>query len=110
MDIRYTKYDTHVPTTTEFQAMIDKRKRQHTLVGLRFDKRMAAQEEVEAKQLKFLAEKTKAMSEYAQAVIDAIDEHSRKTTERAKAIAEKKEEQSQSQGTILKAYSKIVRQ
>ena len=35
------------------------------LVRERFDEKMAAQVEVESKQLKVLAEKTKAMSEYA---------------------------------------------
>ena len=47
---------------------------------------MAAQAEVEFKQLKFLVEETKAMFEYAHAVIDTIDEHSRTTFERAKTI------------------------
>ena len=56
---------THVPTIVEFQAMTDELKRQNTLPGQRFNERMATEAEVEAKQLKFLAKKTKAMSEYA---------------------------------------------
>ena len=43
-------------------------------------------------------------------MIDVIDEHARTTSERVKALAEEREEQSQSQGTILKAISKIVGQ
>ena len=62
--------DTHVSNVVEFQEMIDELKRHNTLAGRCFDKRMAAQ----AKQLKFLVEKTKVMSEYAQVVIDVIDE------------------------------------
>ena len=45
--------------------MIEDLQRLNALVGQRFDERMAAQEEDESKQLKFLVEKTKAMSEYA---------------------------------------------
>ena len=62
--------DTHVSNVVEFQEMIDELKRHNTLAGQCFDKIMAAQ----AKQLKFLIEKTKVMSEYVQVVIDAIDE------------------------------------
>ena len=39
---------------------------------------MVAQVEAESKQLKVLAEKTKVMSEYAQALIDEAYEHTRK--------------------------------
>ena len=67
---------------------------------------MVAQAEAESKQLKFMAEKTKAMSEYAQVMIDVIDEHTRTKIEQAKAVAEEREEQSQSQVTILKANLK----
>ena len=45
--------------------MIENLKRLNALVGQRFDEKMAIQVEVESKQLKVLAEKTKAMSEYA---------------------------------------------
>ena len=45
--------------------MINNLQRQNALVGQRFDERMAAKAEVESKQLKFLAEKTKVMFEYA---------------------------------------------
>ena len=62
------------------------------MVGQRFDEIMAAQAKVESKQLKFLAEKTKAMLGYAQAVIDAIDEHARATSEQAKMVAVEREE------------------
>ena len=34
--------DTHVPTTTRFQAMIDDLQRQNALVGQCFDERMVA--------------------------------------------------------------------
>ena len=69
--------DTHVLSTTEFQAMIDDLHRLNSLVGQRFDKRMVAQAKAKSKQLKFLAEKTKAMFEYAQAMIDEVDEKAR---------------------------------
>ena len=45
--------------------MVDNLQRLNALVEQLFDERMVAQEKVESKQLKFLAEKTKAMSEYA---------------------------------------------
>ena len=57
--------DTHVPNAIEFQAMINNLQRFNALVGQRFDEKMVAQEEAESKQRKVLAEKTKAMSEYA---------------------------------------------
>ena len=66
--------DTHVSTAVEFQVMIDDLQRLNALVGQFFDERMVAQVEAESKQLKFLVEKTKAMFEYAHAVIDVIDE------------------------------------
>ena len=47
---------------------------------------MAAQVEAKSKQFKFLVEKTKAMSKYAQDVIDAVDEQAKTTFERAKAV------------------------
>ena len=71
---------------------------------------MVAQVEAESKELKFPTKKTKAMYEYAQVVIDAVDEHARTTSKRVKAIVAEQEEQSQSQGTILKAISKIIGQ
>ena len=79
--------DTHVPIVVKFLAMIDDLQRLNALVRQHFDERMAAQVEVESKQLKFLAKKTKAMSEYAQVVIDAIDEQVKTTSERAKVVA-----------------------
>ena len=54
--------------------MIDDLQRQNALVGQHFDEKMVTQTEAKFKQLKFLAEKTKAMFEYAQVVIDAVDE------------------------------------
>ena len=39
--------------------------------------------------------KTKAMSEYAQALIDKVDEHIRKTSKSIKANAAEREEQTQ---------------
>ena len=45
--------------------MIDDLQRLNALVRQHFDERMAAQVEAESKQLKFLAKKTKSMSEYA---------------------------------------------
>ena len=71
---------------------------------------MAAQAEVESKQLKVLAEKTNVMSEFAQALIDAVDEHARTTFKRAQTVAIEREEQSQAQETILKAISKMAGQ
>ena len=50
------------------------------------------------------------MSDYAQAVITAIDEQAKTTTEQAKVVTEEREQQYQLQGNILKAISKIVRQ
>ena len=54
--------------------MIDDLQRLNALVRQRFDESMTVQVEVESKQLKVLAKKTKAMSEYAQALIDVADE------------------------------------
>ena len=79
------------------------------MIGQRFDEKMAAQVEAESKQLKVLAEKTKAMLEYAQALIDEVDEHTRKASERIKANAAEREEQSQGQKTILEAISKMAK-
>ena len=42
---------------------------------------MVAQAEAESKQLKVMVAKTKAMLEYAQALIDEADEHTKKTFE-----------------------------
>ena len=50
---------------------------------------MVAQVEAKSKQLKFLVEKAKAMSEYAQDVIDVVDEQARTTSEQAKAVMAK---------------------
>ena len=79
------------------------------LVGQRFDEKMVAQEKVDSKQLKVMDKKTKALSEYAQALIDEGDEHTRKTSKGIKAIAAEREEQSQAQEIILKAISKMPR-
>ena len=51
--------------------------------------------------------KTKVMSKYAQALIDEVDEHTRKTSERIKVIAVEREKQSHALETILKAISKM---
>ena len=59
----------------------------NAFAGQRFNERMATQAKVESKQLKVLAKKTKAMSDYAQALIDMIDKQARKTFDPAKAIA-----------------------
>ena len=87
--------------------MIENLQRLNALVGQRFDEKMVAQVEVESKQLKVLAEKTKAMLEYAQALIDKAYEHTRKTSERIKTIFVEREEQYQAQETILKTISKM---
>ena len=49
------------------------------------------------------------MSEYAQALIDEADEHTRKSSKRIKANAKEREEQAQAKETVLKAISKKVR-
>ena len=41
---------------------------------------MVAQAKAKSKQLKVLAEKSKVMSEYAQALIDEANEHTRETS------------------------------
>ena len=51
------------------------------LVEQCFDEKMAAQAEAKSKQLKVMVEKTKAILEYAQALIDEVDEYTRKTFE-----------------------------
>ena len=102
--------DTHVPTAIEFKAMIDDLQRLNALVKQHFDEKMAAQVEAESKQLKFLVEKTKSMSKYAQVMIDVVHKQAKTTSKRAKVVATKQEEQSQSQGTIMKAISKMVGQ
>ena len=48
-------------------------------VGQCFDEKIVAQVEADSKQLKVMFEKTKVMSEYAQALIYETDEHTRKT-------------------------------
>ena len=101
---------THVPNVVEFQVLIDKLKNHNTLAAQRFDEIMDAQSKVLVDQIKSLAEKTKVMSEYAHVVITVIDELAKTTTEGAKAIMEEQEQQSQSQGNILKAVSKIIGQ
>ena len=65
--------------------MIENLQRLKALARQRFDEKMATQVEVESKQLKVLVEKTKAMSKYAQALIDEADEHTTKASERIKA-------------------------
>ena len=70
--------DICVPNTIEFQAMINNLQRLNALARQHFDEKMAAQVEAESKQLKVLAEKTKVMSKYAQALIDEAYEHTRK--------------------------------
>ena len=87
--------------------MIDNLQRLKALAEQRFDEKMAAQAEAESEQLKVLAEKTKATSKYAQALIDEADEYI-KTSEIIKAIAAEREKLSQAQETILKAISKMV--
>ena len=61
--------------------MINNLHRLNASVGQRFDEKMAAQTEAESKQLKVLTEKTKVMLEDAQALIDEVVEHTRKTSE-----------------------------
>ena len=50
-------------------------------------KKMVARVEVESKQIKVLVEKTKLMLEYAQALLDEANEHTRKASKRIKANA-----------------------
>ena len=88
--------------------MIENLHRLNTLAGQCFDEKMVTQVEAESKQLKVLAEKTKVMSEYAQALIDEADEHTRKASKRIKANAIEREEQDQAQETILKVISKML--
>ena len=73
------------------------------MVGHCFDEKMIAQVEVESKQLKVLSKKTKTMSEYALALIDEVDEHTKKASKRIKANATEREKQAQAQETILNA-------
>ena len=70
-------------------------------------KKKAAKAEADCKQLKVMLAKTKAMSEYAQALIDEADEHTRKTSKQIKANVAEREEQSQAQEAIMKAISKM---
>ena len=70
--------------------------------------RMAALVEADSKQLKVMSGKTQAMSKYAQALIDEVDEHTKKASKRIKADVVEREEQSQAQETILKAISKML--
>ena len=72
---------THISKAVKFQALIDNLQRLNVLARQCFDEKMVAQAKAESKQLKALAEKTKATSEYAQALIDEADEHTRKTSE-----------------------------
>ena len=64
----------------------------NALIGQRFDEKMVAQAEDDSKQLKAMSMKTKAISEYAQALIDEADKHTRKTSERIKANVAEREE------------------
>ena len=61
--------------------MIDDLQRLNALVGRCFDERMTAQTNAESKQIKFMVEKTKVMCEYAQVVIDAVEEEAKTTSE-----------------------------
>ena len=61
--------------------MIDNLQRLNALARQRFNEKMATQVEADSKQLEVLAEKTKAMSEYTQALIDEAGEHTKKTSE-----------------------------
>ena len=61
--------------------MIENLHRLNALARQRFDENMATQAEVDSKQLKVTFDKTKAMSKYAQALIDEADEHTKKTYE-----------------------------
>ena len=61
--------------------MIENLHKLNTLAGQRFDERMDAQAKADFKQLKVMLAKTKAMSEYAQTLIDEDDEHTRKASE-----------------------------
>ena len=60
--------DIHVPNVVECQAMIENLQRLNVLAGQHFDEKMIAQAEVDSKQLRVMSAKTKAMSEYAQAL------------------------------------------
>ena len=73
--------DSHVPNAVEFQVLIDELKKHNTLVAQHFDERMVAQSKAQVDQIKNLAEKNKAMFEYAQVMITTIDEHAKTTTE-----------------------------
>ena len=64
------------------------------MAGQRFDEKMATQVEAESKKLKVLIEKPKAMFEYSQALIDEADEHIINASDRIKANAVEREEQS----------------
>ena len=79
--------DTHVPIVAKFQAMINDLQRLNALARQHFDERIAAQAEVETKQLKFIVEKIKAMFECAQAVINAADEQAIATSKQIKVVA-----------------------
>ena len=61
--------------------MIENLQRLKALAEHRFDEKMVGQAETESKRLKVVSEKTKVMSEYAQALIDEANEHTRKTSE-----------------------------
>ena len=61
--------------------MIENLQRLNSLAKQRFDEKMVAQVKAESKQLKVLTEKTKAMLEYAQALIDEADKDTRKASE-----------------------------
>ena len=54
----------------------------NALAGQFFDENMVAQAEENSKQLKVMSGKTKVMSKYAQALIDEVDEHTRKASDR----------------------------
>ena len=73
--------------------MIANLHRLNALVGQRFER--MGQEKVNSKQIKVKSTKTKALSKYAQALIDEVDEHKRKASERIKANVAEREEQSQ---------------
>ena len=81
--------------------MIKNLQRLNLLAGQHFDERMAAQVEVDSKQLRVMLAKTKAMLELAQTLIDETDEHTRKASERIEANVAEREEQSQAQEAIL---------
>ena len=83
----------HFPNAIEkFQVLIEEPKNRNLVNTQHLEEIMTSQTMALANQVKIMVEKTKAIDDHAQALIVAIDEQAKTTTELAKAIIEEREQ------------------